>query len=204
MINDEIISQAEELVRELRQAQRDESKCKAKIRKSAWEEYQKRNHYTDDQHATFMAGMCVMWRLMGGKQPLFTYGPDSWPKEVPRQNDESREWQLGDLVQIPHFEGGLTQPAQIKEFRGDRDSRYTSYVRVENPEIQLTAWWPIDKLVAYQVPAPHPGWSNQDAEMLPKKQDIQGKWVGCTCFHAPEQHLPDGCGVLGCKCEKTQ
>ena len=55
------------------------------IRQAAWVEYQKRieKGYTADQQACFMAGMATMWRLIGlDPHPLFTYGPDSLPREL--------------------------------------------------------------------------------------------------------------------------
>jgi len=54
------------------------------IRYQAWKEYNERREkgYTEGQLKTFMAGMCVMWRLCKVEnRPLFTYGPDSKPKE---------------------------------------------------------------------------------------------------------------------------
>lgn len=58
-------------------------KFENQIRKDAWAEYQKRNDWTEEQKKCFMAGMCVMWRLFGLENaPLFTYGPDSKPREL--------------------------------------------------------------------------------------------------------------------------
>ena len=51
------------------------------------------------------------------------------------------DFQLGDIVQIPHFEGGLSMPCNIVAFRSNE-------VRVENPDIPgWTAWWLVDELV---------------------------------------------------------
>jgi len=53
------------------------------IRKEAWAEYENRAHWTEEQQKCFMAGMAVMWRLCSpAPGPLFTYGPDSKPKEL--------------------------------------------------------------------------------------------------------------------------
>jgi hypothetical protein len=55
------------------------------------------------------------------------------------------DFQLGDIVQMPHFEDGLTMPCNIVEFRSNE-------VRVENPELQgWTAWWPVNKLIKYKA-----------------------------------------------------
>lgn len=58
---------------------------KQKIRNAAWAEFEKKrdNGWTEEQQKCFMAGMCVMWRLCEFENsPLFTYGPDSKPKEL--------------------------------------------------------------------------------------------------------------------------
>lgn len=62
------------------------------VRHRAWEEYKNRSHYTDDQQKTFLAGMCVMWRLMtlAKEGPLFTYGPDGLPTEFGLAPQESQ------------------------------------------------------------------------------------------------------------------
>jgi hypothetical protein len=57
-----------------------------KLRKQAWDEYQKRINemgYTQEQQACFLSGMAVMWRLIRlDHKPLFTYGPDGLPREL--------------------------------------------------------------------------------------------------------------------------
>lgn len=117
--------------------ERQQEKQRSEIREEAWKEYLKRSNYTPDQRKTFMAGMCVMWRLVDlDKKPLFTYGPDNCPNEISKMIP----FKLGDWVQIPHFEGGLSQSARIVEFRAD-------HVRVENSAIELTAWWPKGLLI---------------------------------------------------------
>jgi hypothetical protein len=55
------------------------------IRQLAHSELQKRieRGYNDEQQALFTAGMFVMWRLCNkDKGPLWTLGPDNFPKEI--------------------------------------------------------------------------------------------------------------------------